>query len=129
MNVPKRHLQVGMPHQLADRVQIDAFHDELACEVLSPDLFVAWAAIRIKRNAQRAFFCYNTLSAGGVAVVEAQLQKPNPLNGISFILGGDSEMAKEKFERSKTHLNIETIGHIDHGKTSLTAAITKCLFQ
>ena len=53
-------------------------------QVLSPDLFVAWAAIRIKRNAQRAFFCYNTLSAGGVAVVEAQLQKPNPLNGISF---------------------------------------------
>ena len=36
-------------------------------------------------------------------------------------------MAKEKFERSKTHLNIGTIGHIDHGKTSLTAAITKCL--
>ena len=36
-------------------------------------------------------------------------------------------MAKEKFERNKTHLNIGTIGHIDHGKTSLTAAITKCL--
>ena len=32
-------------------------------------------------------------------------------------------MAKEKFERNKTHLNIGTIGHIDHGKTSLTAAI------
>ncbi|MBQ9528250.1 MAG: elongation factor Tu, partial [Fretibacterium sp.] len=36
-------------------------------------------------------------------------------------------MAKEKFERTKTHLNIGTIGHIDHGKTTLTAAITKCL--
>ena len=36
-------------------------------------------------------------------------------------------MAKEKFERSKPHLNIGTIGHIDHGKTTLTAAITKCL--
>ncbi len=36
-------------------------------------------------------------------------------------------MAKEKFERNKLHLNIGTIGHIDHGKTSLTAAITKCL--
>ena len=36
-------------------------------------------------------------------------------------------MAKEKFERTKPHLNIGTIGHIDHGKTSLTAAITKCL--
>ncbi|MDR1740913.1 MAG: elongation factor Tu [Synergistaceae bacterium] len=36
-------------------------------------------------------------------------------------------MAKEKFDRSKPHLNIGTIGHIDHGKTTLTAAITKCL--
>ncbi len=36
-------------------------------------------------------------------------------------------MAKEKFVRTKTHLNIGTIGHIDHGKTTLTAAITKIL--
>src|SRR5580704_7096873 len=36
-------------------------------------------------------------------------------------------MAKEKFERNKPHLNIGTIGHIDHGKTTLTAAITKVL--
>jgi elongation factor Tu len=36
-------------------------------------------------------------------------------------------MAKEKFERSKPHVNIGTIGHIDHGKTTLTAAITKLL--
>ncbi|MDY6866562.1 MAG: GTP-binding protein, partial [Chloroflexota bacterium] len=34
-------------------------------------------------------------------------------------------MAKEKFERSKPHLNVGTMGHIDHGKTTLTAAITK----
>ena len=34
-------------------------------------------------------------------------------------------MAKEKFDRSKEHLNIGTIGHVDHGKTTLTAAITK----
>ncbi|NCW54462.1 MAG: hypothetical protein EBV97_11815, partial [Rhodobacteraceae bacterium] len=34
-------------------------------------------------------------------------------------------MAKEKFERSKPHCNIGTIGHVDHGKTTLTAAITK----
>ena len=32
-------------------------------------------------------------------------------------------MAKEKFDRSKTHVNIGTIGHVDHGKTTLTAAI------
>src|SRR3974377_797122 len=36
-------------------------------------------------------------------------------------------MAKEKFARTKPHLNIGTIGHVDHGKTSLTAAITKVL--
>ncbi|MBD3368948.1 elongation factor Tu [Candidatus Fermentibacteria bacterium] len=36
-------------------------------------------------------------------------------------------MAKEKFERDKPHVNVGTIGHIDHGKTTLTAAITHCL--
>jgi elongation factor Tu len=36
-------------------------------------------------------------------------------------------MGKEKFERTKTHVNVGTIGHIDHGKTTLTAAITKVL--
>jgi len=38
-------------------------------------------------------------------------------------------MAKEKFERNKPHVNIGTIGHVDHGKTTLTAAITKTLSQ
>ena len=36
-------------------------------------------------------------------------------------------MGKAKFERNKPHVNIGTIGHVDHGKTSLTAAITKVL--
>jgi GTPases - translation elongation factors len=36
-------------------------------------------------------------------------------------------MSKPKFERGKPHLNIGTIGHVDHGKTTLTAAITKVL--
>ena len=36
-------------------------------------------------------------------------------------------MSKEKFDRSKPHVNVGTIGHVDHGKTSLTAAITKVL--
>ena len=36
-------------------------------------------------------------------------------------------MAKAKFERGKPHVNVGTIGHIDHGKTTLTAAITKVL--
>src|SRR4051794_41855712 len=38
-------------------------------------------------------------------------------------------MAKAKFERTKPHCNIGTIGHVDHGKTSLTAAITKVLAE
>ena len=37
-------------------------------------------------------------------------------------------MAREKFERTKPHVNIGTIGHVDHGKTTLTAAIT-CNFS
>ena len=41
--------------------------------------------------------------------------------------GAEAAMAKEKFERTKPHVNIGTIGHIDHGKTTLTAAITKVL--
>ena len=36
-------------------------------------------------------------------------------------------MAKQKFERTKPHVNIGTIGHVDHGKTTLTAAITLAL--
>ena len=42
---------------------------------------------------------------------------------------GDTTMAKAKFERNKPHCNIGTIGHVDHGKTSLTAAITKVLAE
>src|SRR5258708_3437763 len=38
---------------------------------------------------------------------------------------GVLEMSKGKFERTKPHLNVGTIGHVDHGKTTLTAAITK----
>ncbi|MGH8134865.1 MAG: GTP-binding protein, partial [Steroidobacteraceae bacterium] len=36
-------------------------------------------------------------------------------------------MAKEKFIRSKPHVNVGTIGHVDHGKTTLTAALTKVM--
>ena len=38
-------------------------------------------------------------------------------------------MAKERFERTKPHMNVGTIGHIDHGKTTLTAAITRVLSE
>ena len=44
------------------------------------------------------------------------------------LIKGDIPMAeKAKFDRSKPHVNIGTIGHVDHGKTTLTAAITKFL--
>ena len=36
-------------------------------------------------------------------------------------------MAKSKFERRKPHLNVGTIGHVDHGKTTLTSALTKVM--
>ena len=38
-------------------------------------------------------------------------------------------MAKAKFERTKPHVNVGTIGHVDHGKTTLTAAITRVLSE
>jgi translation elongation factor EF-Tu-like GTPase len=38
-------------------------------------------------------------------------------------------MAKEKFERTKPHVNVGTIGHVDHGKTTLTAAIATVLYM
>jgi elongation factor Tu len=45
----------------------------------------------------------------------------------SISIQGAGQMAKEKFSRTKPHVNIGTIGHVDHGKTTLTAAITKVL--
>jgi elongation factor Tu len=50
-----------------------------------------------------------------------------PKEGINK--GGRYKMAKAKFERTKPHCNIGTIGHVDHGKTTLTAAITKVLSE
>jgi elongation factor Tu len=46
---------------------------------------------------------------------------------IEKTLGGNFKMAKAKFERTKPHVNIGTIGHVDHGKTTLTSAITRVL--
>jgi elongation factor Tu len=46
---------------------------------------------------------------------------------IRFNSGQESAMAKGKFERTKPHVNVGTIGHVDHGKTTLTAAITTVL--
>ncbi|MEE2767547.1 MAG: GTP-binding protein, partial [Pseudomonadota bacterium] len=38
-------------------------------------------------------------------------------------------MSKQKFERTKPHVNVGTIGHVDHGKTTLTAALTKVMAE
>ena len=46
-----------------------------------------------------------------------------------MIVQEDNKVAKAKFERTKPHVNIGTIGHVDHGKTTLTAAITKVLSE
>src|SRR6185295_8361537 len=52
-----------------------------------------------------------------------------PLLGSSSYGERTNSMGKAKFERTKPHCNIGTIGHIDHGKTTLTAAITKVLSE
>jgi len=55
---------------------------------------------------------------------------PSPMKGEGpgeRVTQETREMAKQKFERTKPHVNVGTIGHVDHGKTTLTAAITKVL--
>src|SRR5262247_1153421 len=49
----------------------------------------------------------------------------SPVQSRSRALRGERSMAKAKFERNKPHVNVGTIGHVDHGKTTLTAALTK----
>ncbi len=50
-------------------------------------------------------------------------------NKLFYYKGRKAFMAKQKFERNKPHCNVGTIGHVDHGKTTLTAAITKVLYE
>jgi elongation factor Tu len=49
------------------------------------------------------------------------------INLFLQVRSGDHVMSKEKFNRDKPHVNVGTIGHVDHGKTTLSAAITKCM--
>jgi elongation factor Tu len=58
---------------------------------------------------------------------EIYLEEQRQLTRQNKLLSGGTAMAKKKFERTKPHINVGTIGHIDHGKTTLTAAITKHL--
>ena len=70
------------------------------------------------------------------SVVERVLGK-NEVSSSTLLVGsicilnnkktGENIKAKEKFDRSKPHVNVGTIGHVDHGKTTLTAAITTVL--
>ena len=53
--------------------------------------------------------------------------KAKKINIQVFKIKRNFLMAREKFERTKPHVNIGTIGHVDHGKTTLTAAITATL--
>src|SRR5207244_3595330 len=69
---------------------------------------------------------------GSRRVTHIQRQEQGPQEGAwPPSTGGENNeeisVAKAKFERTKPHVNIGTIGHIDHGKTTLTAAITKVL--
>ena len=77
---------------------------------------------------------YEAGAAGGgrrsgqeVRLNDATHQNPATLRRSPFTGWSLREMAKAKFERNKPHCNIGTIGHVDHGKTTLTAAITTVL--
>src|SRR6185312_10999206 len=59
---------------------------------------------------------------GSIPVVSTTRGSPHPSKKVS---AEDRVMSKEKFERKKPHVNVGTIGHVDHGKTTLTAALTK----
>jgi GTPase len=58
---------------------------------------------------------------------EKEHNKPETGNRKPDFFKEDVKMAKAKFERTKPHVNVGTIGHVDHGKTTLTAAITNVM--
>jgi elongation factor Tu len=62
-------------------------------------------------------------------VVRVRFPSPAPSFNLKRIYRGKKMAEKKKFERNKPHCNIGTIGHVDHGKTTLTAAITKVLAE
>ena len=80
------------------------------------------------KNAAVAQLVEHVLGKDGVTgsrpVSSSILEKWSPVRYLIKRKPKEVEMAKEKFERTKTHVNIGTIGHVDHGKTTLTAAIT-----
>ena len=70
---------------------------------------------------------------GSIPIIGSKIRIKVVLEKVGFItkllITKFNKMAKENFNRTKPHLNIGTIGHVDHGKTTLTAAITKVLAE
>src|SRR5690606_28179738 len=77
-----------------------------------------WAA---GEGAGGAPFCYSPSSRAGARSAKRTIRPPH--HPVA------KAMAKETFQRTKPHVNVGTIGHVDHGKTTLTAAITSVLAQ
>ena len=78
----------------------------------------------------RADFHHAVRPVRGSASVDRERDHRAPaLSELAKGRQGEPPMAKQKFERTKPHVNVGTIGHIDHGKTTLTAAITKVLAE
>src|SRR5659263_719225 len=69
----------------------------------------------------------STVTTQPVATRTPRRGQPAPARCDNYPSPRRTPVAKAKFERTKSHVNIGTIGHIDHGKTTLTAAITKVL--
>ena len=65
------------------------------------------------------------------AIMKKQLiaSRPVAVQPFTSYIREVSAMSKEKFERTKPHVNVGTIGHVDHGKTTLTAALTKVMAE
>src|SRR5439155_15857576 len=86
---------------------------------------------RATKPTQPSWQIVDRLNAAVAQSVERILGKDEVSSSIldssseAIFEGGEQTMAKEKFVRNKPHVNIGTIGHVDHGKTTLTAAITK----
>src|SRR6187397_111715 len=91
---------------------------------------------RVRASSPATFFRLNPSPAHAlVAQLVERILGKDEVSGSSPLEGSannplrqserDQRMSKEKFVRDKPHVNIGTIGHVDHGKTTLTAAITK----
>src|SRR5713226_9516532 len=79
------------------------------------------------RRARRKTWRRSSVGKSTRLIIEGSAVRVRP--PLPVTQADEDSMAKAKFERNKPHLNIGTMGHIDHGKTTLTAAITKVLAE